>query len=152
MNRVLSIVGAAALLVAAVFGTAFGIQAWNARTLDAESKAFVDEAVPAITAHWDKQVLLDKAAQSARRGLANAPEFADYSRLGALVEYDGAIGSARRPTLFGGGPLPVASYKAKAKFQNGDVTLHVFVAKRDGEWRILFFNIEGWKRLPLAQS
>jgi hypothetical protein len=154
MGKFLSVFGAAALVVVGVLAVAFGIQAWNAHRLNVESKAFVDDAVPAITAHWDKQALLDKAAEGSRRGLAtgtNAANFAAYSRLGALVEYGGATGEARQPSLFGNGPPPIASYKAKAKYENGEVVLHVFVTKHDGAWRIINLNVEGWNRMQAGQ-
>jgi hypothetical protein len=149
MSKVLSVIGAAALIISAVLAVAFGIQAWDAHSLDAESRAYVDAAVPAITMHWNKEALLDRVLPGARRSFttgANGVNFDSYARLGTLVEYQGATGDARKPPLFDRSFPPSAYYKAKAKFENGDATLHIFLTKRDGEWRIVSFNIDGWKR------
>lgn len=79
---------------------------YKGNALDAESKAFVDSAVPAIAATWDKEQLLDRATPELRanvkpedlRALLDA-----VSQLGPLIEYQGATGEANMSYMAGTG-------------------------------------------------
>ena len=143
MRRFLSILGALTLAVIVAAGIGLGVVFYKGRALDAESKAFVDRAVPAIAATWSKQELLDRATPELRQNVR--PEqlnalFAGLSRLGPLVEYEGAKGDARMSYLVGSGSIVSASYVAKARFQNGTATFRIVLMKRDGRWMIHNFN------------
>src|SRR5437868_1370243 len=89
MRRFLYILG----LLTLVGLVGLGVVAYKGSELDTESRAFVDGAVPAIVEHWSRQELLERATPELR---ANAnPEqlqamFEALSRLGRLVEYEGA--------------------------------------------------------------
>lgn len=155
MRKFLCIFGAAALALTVLVASAIGILAWKGNGLDAESKAYVDAAVPAITAHWDRAALLDRAAPELRS--ATTPEqianlFDNFARLGPLVRYEGATGQANMTYVAGTGGRVTALYIAKAVYQNGEATLRVALRKRDGAWRIVGFRVEGQPGPRTSQS
>lgn len=155
MRKLLYIVGATTLtlVTAAVIG--IGVLVWAGRGLDAESKAFVDTAVPAITAHWDKAALLDRAAPellAATSANQIGALFDNLARLGPLVQYEGATGDANMSYFLGRGGQVSAAYQAKAKYENGDATLRLLLTKRDGQWRIQGFHVDGKPGTHAGQS
>jgi hypothetical protein len=124
MRRFLSIFGALMLIVIAAAGVGLGVLFYKGPVLDSESKAYVDSAVPAIAATWSPQELLDRATPELRQIFKSRREdlsalFAGFSRLGALLEYEGATGEALLGYVPGSGITVSASYLAKARFQNG---------------------------------
>ncbi len=145
MRKFLYVLGALTLIIIAAAGVGFGTLFYEGRALDAESKAFVDSAVPAITATWDKQQLLDRATPELRRSVR--PEeldalFNTLSQLGPLVKYEGATGEAAMSYIFGGGGAVSASYIAKARFQNGSATFQIVLMRRNGQWMIHNFHVD----------
>ena len=146
MGKLLCIVGAAALAFVVVVAVGIGALVWTGRGLDAESKAYVDAAVPAIIAHWSKEALLDRATPELRAAVTPdqiAALFDKFSRLGALVEYEGATGDSNMSFVVGRGGRISAAYEAKAKYEDGEATLRVVVVKRDGKWWIQNFHVDG---------
>jgi hypothetical protein len=145
MRKFLYILGALTLigLVAGIIG--LGVVVYEGRALDAESKAFIDSAVPAISATWSKQQLLDRATPELRASVK--PEalnalFDGLSRLGPLMEYEGAKGDATMSYMAGSGSTVSASYVAKARFQNGAAIFRIALRKRDGRWMIHNFHVD----------
>ena len=67
MRKFLYFLGAFTLVAIVVAGIGVGVLVHNGNMLDAESKAFVDSAVPAISAKWSKQELLDRATAELRQ-------------------------------------------------------------------------------------
>jgi len=105
MRKFLYILGASALIAILASSIGLGVLLYNGHALDAESKAFVDGAVPAIAASWSKQQFLDRAAPELRERIKpkelNAL-FDHYAQLGPLVEYEGATGEAAMSYMGGG--------------------------------------------------
>jgi hypothetical protein len=152
MHRVLYVLGASTLIIIVAAGIGLSAFFYNGRALDAESKAFVDSAVPAITATWSEQQLLARATPELRASVN--PEqlktlFDRFSQLGSLVEYEGATGEATMSYMAGSGYSVSASYVAKARFRNGNATLTIVLMKRDGRWMIHNFRID---RAPASQA
>jgi len=145
MRRFLYILGALTLIVVVLAGTGLAVFLYKGHALDAESKAFVDTALPAIAATWSKQQLLDRATPELRESLKpdqlNAL-FDALSRLGPLVEYEGATGEATMSYMIGSGSTVSASYVAKARFQNGSATFRILLMRRDGHWMIHNFHVD----------
>jgi len=145
MRRSLLILGALVLLIVVAAGTSAGVLVHRTRVLQAQSKAFVDIAVPAIAASWNKEQLLDRATpallgQISSADLAALPVLS--SQLGALAEYQGATGKVNWLSLTGfGGPIS-ASYVAKASFTNGVATFQFTLVKLAGRWMIDHFHID----------
>ena len=146
MRRFLYIMGALALMLVATAVIGLGIFFYTGRSLDAESHAFVDTALPAITTGWSKQQLLDRATPELREKLKPGQLEAFFddarSRLGALVEYQGATGGSVKSYIIGSGTTVSATYVAKARFQNGTATFRLVLMKRDGRWLIHNFRAE----------
>lgn len=145
MRRFLYVLGALALIVIVAAGIGVGVFFYKGHALDAESKAFVDSAVPAITATWSEQQLLDRATPELRKSVK--PEelnalFGRLSQLGPLVEYEGATGEATMSYIAGSGSTVSASYVAKAHFRNGNATFRIVLMKRNGRWMIHNFHVD----------
>ena len=126
-------------------GVGLGVALIKGKALDAESKAFVDSAIPAIAATWSKQELLDRATPELR-DIAKPEQlnavFDRLSQLGPLVKYEGATGQATMSYMLGSGSTVAASYVAKAQFQNGGATFRVVLRKREGRWMIYNFHVD----------
>jgi hypothetical protein len=145
MRRFLLILGTLTLVFIVVAVIGVGILFYKGNALDAESKAFVDRAVPAIVANWDRKQLLELASpelqQKVRPEELNAL-FTSLSRLGHLVEYVGATGDARMSYNLGSGGTLTASYLARARFENGAAMIRLNLIKRDGDWMINYFYVD----------
>jgi hypothetical protein len=145
MRRFLYALGCVTMvaLIAGVAG--FGLLAYKGSELGAESRTFVDGAVPAIVPHWNKEEVLDRATPEVR---ANAnPEqlramFEALSRLGRLVQYEGAKGQAMSAFVAGGENTVSGTYVARAKFEGGSATFRIGLLKRDGHWMIHNFHVD----------
>ena len=135
MRRFLLILGALTLAIIVVAGIGAGLLIYKGNSLDAESKAFVDTAVPAIAANWNKEQLLDRMTPELRANVR--PEdlqalFNTISQLGSLVEYQGATGEANMSYLAGSGSSVSASYVAKVRCKSGTATIQIAILKHDG--------------------
>lgn len=117
MRKLLYILGAVTLVITVVLGIGVGVLAYRGNALDAESKAFVDSAVPAITATWSEQQLLDRATPELRANVKPKELkalFDSLSQLGPLIEYESATGEATMSYIACSGGTVSASYVAKA--------------------------------------
>jgi hypothetical protein len=113
------------------------------RTLDKESKAYVDAAVPAIVSAWDIHELEKRAS-------AEFDEETDYDqlgqmfemlqRLGKLDEYKGSSGEASITISFSGYEI-TADYSALADFETGSAEIQMSLIKHGRWWQILGFRI-----------
>jgi hypothetical protein len=145
MRRVLYVLGAVFLGILVVGGFAIGLAAYNGMALDTESKAYVDAAIPAITQNWSEAELLDRATPELRNNTAPAQLaslFNSFGQLGHLVRYGGSTGSSMMSYASGVGQTISASYVAKATFQNGAVSFHVGLLKRNDRWLISSFRLK----------
>jgi hypothetical protein len=61
MRRFLYVLGILALFAIIAAGVGFGVMLYNGHMLDAESKAIVDSAVPAIAASRSSEQLIERA-------------------------------------------------------------------------------------------
>lgn len=118
----------------------------NGAALDAESRAYVDDAVVAISAHWKRSELVKRMtpqlAQNAKpQDLENLFDAASAG-LGSLVEYQGAKGQTLISATTGEGTVISANYVAGAKFQKGDANFRVALLKVNGSWMINSFYIK----------
>ena len=145
MRRFIYILGCITLIVIIAAGVGLGVAVYKGNALDAESKGFVNEAVPAIAANWSREQLLERATPELRES-ANPEQmrtlFDAVSQLGSLVEYQGASGNASMAFAAGSGSAVTASYVAKAKFINGAATIRIVLLKRDGRWKINGFHVD----------
>ena len=116
-------------------------------TVDAGSKAYVDEAIVAISTHWSKHELMRRATPELREKVNAKPQELDKlfhaasADLGSLREYHGA----KRLAHSGGAtqsPVISANYVAAAQYQKGSAKLRIGVVKVDGHWKISGFFID----------
>lgn len=145
MRKFLVILGVLTLVVIVAAGVGVGVLIYKGNSLDAESKAFVDSAAPAIAASWNKEQLLDRATPELRASVK--PEdlrslFDAVAQLGPLVRYEGATGEANMSYMTGSGSSVSASYVAKATFRGGTATIRFALLKRDGRWMISGFHVD----------
>jgi hypothetical protein len=113
-------------------------------TLDEESKAFVDTAIPAIVSDWD-------IAEIQKRASPEFNETVNYDEmqqlfdvlhgLGDLQEYNGAVGESRIIISFQAGVLITAYYDASADFESGLAVVQISLIKHGKKWQILGFKI-----------
>ena len=145
MRRFLSLLGALTLIAVVAVGIGVVVLVYKGNALDSESKAFVDSAVPAIVANWSKAQLLDRASPELRHSLEPGQLtalFDKLSRLGPLVEYEGAKGQSTISYFTGSGGSISAFYVAKARFKNGSATFRILLTKRPGRWTIQGFHVD----------
>jgi hypothetical protein len=145
VRKFLYVLGAVTLAVIVAAGLGLGVAFYKGHALDAESKTFVDDAIPAIAGTWSKEQLIDRSTMELRESIKpdelNAL-FDRLSQLGPLVEYQGATGQATMSYLSGSGSTVSASYDAKARFQNGSAAFRILLMKRDGHWLIHNFHVD----------
>jgi hypothetical protein len=149
----------AILLIAGAAGL-FWLMRPSPSVLEAECAAYVEDAAVAISAHWSKGELLNRASSNLAMFMRSKPEEFDAffenasAGLGPLRRYEGATGSVivhRRgePTVMAPGTERGkietdirASYDANAKYERGSATLRFHLSKNDGSWKIDLFNID----------
>jgi fermentation-respiration switch protein FrsA (DUF1100 family) len=140
------VVGAVALLVVMIVaGTYIEVLVQRARVLDAQSKAFVDNAMLAFAANWNGQELLDRSTPALRAHIESKdlPVLADVSsHLGPFGQYLGATGAVSWLSLAGFEDSLSASYVAKASFMNGTATFRFTVVKPGDRWVINEYHID----------
>jgi hypothetical protein len=137
--------GAAIGIIILAAGIGIFFLARNGAALDAESKAYVKDAVVAITADWNADELMKRSTPDFRRvtkpDLLQSLFDAARTALGPLVEYEGAKGDSTAAVMAGSGTTISARYMAHAKFQKGEAYIQITLLKIDGTWRIEGFNI-----------
>jgi len=130
------------LIVAA--GIGFWYFANRGITLDRESKAFVDAAIPAIVTNWNKKELLDRASPEFKRDVPET-QIDDLLRrftvLGRFMTFDSATGQAAIYASPQTGKVVTADYQSLAYFQNGNATIKVKLIQHDDRWQILKLEI-----------
>ncbi len=155
MGKFLKIFGGLALLACVLGGIGFAVIAYNGSALDASSKMFVDNAVPAIAANWNPQALLDRSTPElraiAKPDAVNAL-FARFSQFGPLVRYEGAKGHAGMYYTSRYGSVISAMYVAKAEFQNGAAIFRLGLRYRDKHWLIQNFHVDRASASPGSQA
>jgi hypothetical protein len=124
---------------------------WIARTgsaLDAESRAYVDDAVLAISTHWNKDELISRAGPQLTQIVNSKPQELDSVfnaasvGLGTLTQYQGAKGEARMSATTQAGAVISANYIATAQYEKGAAQLRIALLKVDGRWKISVFFID----------
>jgi len=150
VRKFLIVFGALALVAVVAAAVGIGVVAYRGNALDAESKAYIDGAVPAIAAAWNKQELLDRATPELKASVK--PEeltafFATLARLGPMVEYRGAKGDATMGYTTEFGSVTSASYTATVRCRNGSASFRIVLKKRDGHWMIHNLHVD-----PVAET
>lgn len=136
------------LLVLAAAFVAYGF--WQGPILDAQSKAYVDAAVPAIFTRWDKQELVSRASPEFSQSMTDSDLNTFFSgmarHLGVLVRCDGATGEGRI-FINQHGLRITAQYQVKAQFYTAPALIQISLIKHGDQWQIFGCHLDS---RPLA--
>jgi hypothetical protein len=144
MKKIVMITGYLFMAFITVFIAGITTIAIIGNTLDKESKAFVDAAIPAIAAEWDVRELKKRASREFDETVDEDDllELFDYLRgLGELKEYKGSTGEANITISFLYDYNISADYTASADFEAGSVDMQITLVRHGGQWQILDFTI-----------
>ena len=145
MRRVLCVLGMAFGIVILSVGGFVAYAAWKGSGLDAESKAYVEQAIVDVGRNWDRAELLKRASPALLR--VASPEqittlFQQLTKFGRLIHYDGARGQATIKLAFVGASGVTAHYDANATFVNGRAHFRLDLSKAGERWMIDAFYID----------
>jgi hypothetical protein len=148
LKRFLSIVGGLFLVLVLLVAGFFGYAAYQGRGLDASSRAYVEENIPAIISTWSKDELLKRSSPQLLKIINEKPEqldqlFQKFSKLGPLLSFGEVKGSSNVSYTTQNGKLTTASYIAIAKFKNaeGRITARL-IQSPEGQWQILLLHVD----------
>lgn len=145
MNRIVTVFLGLFLVVVLTVGGLIGYAMWNGPRLDASSKAYVDDALPRIMAHWSVDELLERGAPRIRAESDRArlrETFGRLAALGQLLTYDGAKGTSRMAFTPADGEVIGAVYLARATFEHGRAQVRVSLIQDHGRWLIQTFSVQ----------
>lgn len=147
MKNFLTVLGIIFLMLVVGVVAIVGSAAYFGSKLDASSKTYVDENVPAIISSWSKAEFIKRASPQLLQKISDdqiSELFATLSsKLGAFRSYDGAKGESNMSFIFNSGQTTTASYVAEATFQNGKAKIQIKLIRDDDSWKILGFNVQG---------
>ncbi len=128
-----------------IYASIYEIHQW--RVTRDETKSYLDNSLPAITAEWNADELWNRASPEFTKSISIADLdkiFSNFSKhLGKLEKYDGVVEGPMVGTnyILGAGTIQTATYKAKAEFERGPAMFTVTLIKHDGEWEFIKFSV-----------
>ncbi|MGZ4981921.1 MAG: hypothetical protein ACXWAB_10795 [Methylobacter sp.] len=145
MKKFLSIVGGCFLLLVLAVAGFIGYSAYQGKDLDASSKAYVEDNVPAIISTWSKDELLKRSSPQLLKVINEKPGqfdqlFQKLSKLGAMRSFGDVKGDANISYTTQNGKVTTASYVATAKFENGEARIAIRLIQLSGQWQFLLLN------------
>jgi hypothetical protein len=146
MRKVLSIIGVIFVVLVLVGAGFVGFAAYQGRGLDASSKAYVEENIPAIISTWSKDEFLSRASPQLLKIIDDKPGLIDllfkkFVLLGAMKSFGDVKGDSNVFYSTQNGKVVTANYTATAKFENGDAQIAIRLIQTSGKWQLLLFNI-----------
>ena len=147
MKRFLSIIGGLFLVLVLLAAGMFGYLVYQGRGLDASSKAYVEENIPAIISTWSKDELLKRASPQLLKVIDEKPEqmhqlFQKLSKLGPMQSFGEVKGASNVIYTTQNGKVTTASYVATAKFENGEGRITArLIQSPAGQWQFLLFHV-----------
>ena len=151
MKTFFMILGAICFVLIALGGIGVGYIAIRGSSLDKESKAYVDAAIPAIVTNWNKKELLDRASPEFKQAVTDGQIdqlLHWFTSLGRLQKCEPANGQALMSATPQAGKTITAQYVAKAKFEKGEATITVKLIQHGDQWQILGFNVNSPQLVP----
>jgi hypothetical protein len=148
LKRFLSIIGGIFLVLVVVVAGFVGYAAYQGRGLDASSKAYVEENIPAIVSTWSKDELLKRSSPQLLRIVNEKPEqldqlFQKLSTLGPMLSVGEVKGDSNVSYTNQNGKVTTAAYVATAKFGNGEGHISARLTQSPaGQWQILQFHVD----------
>jgi hypothetical protein len=146
LNKLLSIVGGLFLGLVLLAAGFFGYAAYQVRGLNASSKAYVEQNVPAITSTWSKDELLKRSSPQLLK-LVDKKQldqlFAKISKLGPMQSFGEVKGASNVVYTPQNGKVTTATYVATAKFKNGEGHIKAsLIQSPAGQWEFLQFYVD----------
>jgi hypothetical protein len=148
LKRFLSIIGGLFLVLVLVVAGFFGYAAYQGRGLDASSKAYVEENIPAIISTWSKDELLKRSSPQLLTIINKKPEqldqlFQKLSTLGPMLSFGEVKGDSNVSYTTQNGKVTTAAYAATAKFKNGEGRISArLIQSPAGQWQLLVFHVD----------
>ena len=88
------------------------------------------------------EVTVERARAEALRGDGAARSaFRGFTVLGQMREFGGAFGHTRIVRTDDGGPIVIAIYSSRDRFENGDAQIEIELVKAAEGWKILRFGV-----------
>jgi hypothetical protein len=147
LKRILSIIGGLFLVLVLAVAGLVGYVAYQGRGMDASSKAYVEESLPAIISTWSKDELLERSSPQLQKIIDEKPEqldqlFQKLSQLGPMQSFGEVKGDSNISYTTQNGKVITAAYAVTAKFKNGEgrVTARL-IQPPAGQWQFLQFNV-----------
>jgi hypothetical protein len=137
-------IGAIVFALLVMAGGVVGYLVYTGSALDRSSKAYVDEAIPAITKGWSPDELLKRESPAFLKATSDAQLmklFEGSRRLGVLKSYEGSKGEAKINYMPNSGKMISADYTAQATFANGKAQIKVLLIQVNGQWKIQGFSV-----------
>ncbi len=144
MKKAIMSLGYVVLAVIVAFAAVVGALSVIGNRLDKESKAFVDEAIPAIAAHWDIREIQKRSSPEFDEDVDYdelAQDLDELRQMGKLVEYKGSTGESNITISFHPGYEITADYQASADFETAWASMQISLIRHDGRWQILDFRV-----------
>lgn len=148
MKRFLSIIGGLFLILVLLIAGFFGYAAYQGRGLDASSKAYAEENIPAIISTWSKDELLKRSSPQLLKIVNEKPEqldqlFQKLSKLGAMQSFGEVKGDSNVSYTTQNGKVTTATYVAAAKFKDGEGRITArLIQSPGGQWQFLLFHVD----------
>jgi hypothetical protein len=148
LRRFLSIVGGLFLVLVLLAAGLLGYVAYQGRGLDASSKAYVEENIPAIISTWSKDELLKRSSPQLLEIINEKPEqldqlFQKLSKLGPMQSFGEVKGNSNISYTTQNGKVITAAYVVSAKFKNGEGRIIArLIQSPAGQWQFLQFHVD----------
>src|ERR1700731_2855659 len=136
------------LVLVVVVAGFFGYAAYQGRGLDASSKAYVEENIPAIISTWSKDELLKRSSPQLLTIIDKKPEqldqlFQKFSTLGPMLSFGEVKGDSNVSYTTQYGKVTTAAYVATAKFKNGEGRISArLIQSPAAQWRVFGFFVD----------
>ncbi len=112
---------------------------------DPETRAYMDQVIPAVFGHWSVQALAkygDKSIYDSQRLARATKNFHDLSiKLGKMASYDQLNGTTQVVKVPENGENKAAAYDAVVHYQRGSAAVHVDAVKHKGAWSVVNASI-----------
>lgn len=151
MKKLLITLGIIFLAIIILAAIGISIAAVKGAALDKESKAYVDQAVPAIVSGWNEQELLERASPEFTQTVSKKELdklYTFFRKLGHLRKYEGSKGQTFISYTTQNGKRTSAEYTANALFDGGSAVIKVALIKHGNQWEIAGFHVDSDAFLP----
>ena len=145
MKKFFIVLGSIFLALIVLGGIGIVFVAVRGNTLDKESKAYADAAIPAIVKAWTDKALLDRASPEFNHGATAVQVYHMFrwweGSLGRLQRCEPAQGQSLMSVTTQSGKTISAKYTAKAQFEKGEATIRLVLVKHGDQWQISGFEV-----------